>query len=66
MAKEPRYYGSWKGRIIKAIAIDRAQTWTAIRDKTGLSPKTLNKVLSELFDGKVIEKDSDGNVSLTI
>jgi phosphatidylserine/phosphatidylglycerophosphate/cardiolipin synthase-like enzyme len=59
MSKEPRYWGSWKGRVVKAIAIDRAQTWSEIRDHTGLTPDTLNKVLSELYDAKVIEKDKD-------
>ena len=59
MSKEPRYWGSWKGRVVKAIAVDRAQTWSEIRDHTGLTPDTLNKVLSELYDAKVIEKDQD-------
>lgn len=59
MSGEPRYWGSWKGRVVRAIAVDRAQTWNEIRDQTGLSPLTLNKVLSELFDAKAIEKDTD-------
>lgn len=60
MTEEPRYWGSWKGRVVKAIAIDRAQTWGDIRDYTGLSESTLNKVLSELYDAKAIERDDDG------
>jgi len=50
------YWGSWKGRVIRAIAIEGARTWNEIRDRTGLSPKSLNKVLSELFDAEAIEK----------
>jgi phosphatidylserine/phosphatidylglycerophosphate/cardiolipin synthase-like enzyme len=59
MSKEPRYWGSWKGRVVKAIAIDGARTWNEIRDQTGLSPKTLNKVLSELFNAEAIEKKDE-------
>jgi len=50
------YWGSWKGRVIRAIAIEGARTWSEIRDRTGISPKSLNKVLSELFDAEAIEK----------
>ena len=51
-----RYFGSWKGRIIKAIAIDGARTWEEIRESTGLYRTTLNEVMSELFDAKVLRK----------
>lgn len=57
---QPRYWGSWKGRVVKAISIDRAQTWNELRDHTGLSGNTLNKVLSELYDAKAIRKEDDG------
>ncbi len=60
MPEEPRYWGSWKGRVIRAIAIDRAQTWPEIRDLTGLSPKSLNRVLAEMFDAEVLEKGREG------
>ena len=46
--------------MIRAIAIDRAQTWSEIRDITGLSPKSLNKVLAEMFDAEVLRKEADG------
>jgi phosphatidylserine/phosphatidylglycerophosphate/cardiolipin synthase-like enzyme len=65
MSKEPRYWGSWKGRVIRAIAIDRAQTWAEIRDLTGLSPKSLNRVLAEMFDAEVLEKDREGEYWVT-
>ena len=56
MAKEIPYLGSWKGRIIKSIAVDGARTWNEVREKTGLNPKTLNRVLKELFDVEKIRK----------
>jgi phosphatidylserine/phosphatidylglycerophosphate/cardiolipin synthase-like enzyme len=57
--EEPRYWGSWKGRVVRAIAIDGARTWTEVRDLTGLSPKSLNRVLSEMFDAKMLEKQGE-------
>lgn len=60
MAEEPRYWGSWKGRVVKAISLDDARTWNEIRDQTGLSPKSLNKVLSELLSAEAIEKRGEG------
>ena len=55
-----RYWGSWKGQVIKAISIDRASTWSEIRDATGLSEYSLNTALSEMFDAGLLEK-IDGN-----
>ncbi|MGV9170534.1 MAG: hypothetical protein ACOC38_11415 [Promethearchaeia archaeon] len=37
---EPTYWGSWKGRVVKAIAVNGTRTWNEIRYQTGLSPKT--------------------------
>ncbi|MHA1222041.1 MAG: phospholipase D-like domain-containing protein [Candidatus Heimdallarchaeaceae archaeon] len=54
--KELKYYGSWKGRVIKAIVIDGVYTWKEIRDSTGLSPDKLNVVLKELFDAGALKK----------
>ena len=57
MSKEkPLYLGSWKGRVIRAIAIDGARTWNEIREFTGLSPKSLNRTLAELMNAKALEK----------
>jgi len=60
LPKEPVYWGSWKGRVIKAIAIDRAQSWPEIRDLTGLSEKSLNRVLKELYDVDAIYQNPKG------
>lgn len=59
-AKEPTYWGSWKGRVIRAIAISRAQTWSEIREQTGLSEKSLNRVLKELYDVDAIHQNPKG------
>ncbi len=34
---EPRYWGSLKGHVIKAIVWDGAKTWSDIHEYTGLS-----------------------------
>ncbi len=60
MANEPIYWGTWKGRIVKAIAIDGAKTWQEIRDQTGLSPKSMQKVLAELFQLDALTKRGEG------
>ncbi|RLJ04569.1 MAG: hypothetical protein DRP08_01445 [Candidatus Aenigmatarchaeota archaeon] len=60
MTEEPTYWGSWKGRVVKAIAIDGARTWNEIRNQTGLSPKSLNRILAEMFNAEAIEKHGEG------
>jgi phosphatidylserine/phosphatidylglycerophosphate/cardiolipin synthase-like enzyme len=62
----PVYWGSWKGRIIKAITIDRAYTWELLRDLTGLSPTSLNQALSELYDAQAIYKNDKGEYRVNI
>jgi|GEM_PF-1259441 len=57
---EPRFWGSYKGRIIKAIAIDGARTWDDLQQITGFNPKTINGVLSELFSIDAIYKTGNG------
>jgi predicted transcriptional regulator len=54
--KEPRYRGSWKGRVIKAIVIDGAKKWEDIREFTGLSQNSLKRALAELFALNILEK----------
>lgn len=55
-ADEPKFLDSYKGRIIKAIAIDGARTWGDLQELTGFNPKTINGVLSELFSIDAIYK----------
>jgi len=59
-SNEPIYWGSYKGRIIKAIAVDGGRTWTDLQELTGFNPKTVNTVLAELFNTDSIHKTKDG------
>lgn len=45
--------------MIEAITVYRAQTWTDMQDLIGLSPKSLKRVLAELFAAEAINKGSD-------
>lgn len=56
----PVYLGSWKGRVIKSIAVEGARTWNELRDSTGLSPNKLNLVLKELFSAGAMYKTDHG------
>jgi len=57
----PIYWGSYKGRIIKAIALDGAKTWQDLQELTGLSPKSINSALAELFGTDTIYKTKDNH-----
>ena len=66
LVKEPKFWGSWKGRVIKAIVVDNAHHWNEIRDSTGLFEKPLNKALAELFNsGYLHKRDADGTYWVT-
>ena len=54
----PKYWGSWKGRVLTAIALNGEQTWTELLEKTGLSFKALNRALSGLFNDKAVTKSA--------
>jgi len=58
---EPKYWGSWKGRVIRAIAIDDEHSWEDILLLTELSPNTLRKVLAEMFNVNILEKGKDND-----
>ena len=55
----PIYWGSYKGRIIKAIALDGGRSWQDLQELTGFNPKTINSVLAELFNTDAIYKTKD-------
>jgi phosphatidylserine/phosphatidylglycerophosphate/cardiolipin synthase-like enzyme len=57
--KEPRYYGSWKGRVIKAIVIDGIRDWKGLQESTELSPKSLNRAIAELRQIGILTQDED-------
>ena len=61
--KEPRYWGSWKGRIIGAITSYGPLTWREIRDYTGLFTESLNKALAEMYrDGTIMKISYDRHI----
>lgn len=62
---EPKFWGSWKGRVARAIVEYGPLSWGQLRDITGLSKDTLNKVLSEMYDALAIERREDGTYWLS-
>ena len=54
MSVEPKYWGSWKGLILKAIAIEGKRTWSEIQKSTGLNPLSLNQAIKELRDSGIL------------
>jgi len=58
--EEPPFYGSWKGRVLEAIALENIRDWVGIQEYTQLTEENLNKALSELYNLDIIEKLNDG------
>ena len=56
----PPYYGSWKGRVLEAIAVENIRDWNDILDYTQLTRETLNTAISELYTLDLIERKDDG------
>ncbi|QEE14489.1 serine/threonine-protein kinase [Promethearchaeum syntrophicum] len=52
----PRYWFSYKGRILEAITLNGEKTWEELQEFTGFSPTILNKILSELYSLKILSK----------
>jgi len=63
--KEPRFFGSWKGRVISAIVLNNVHDWKNIQYLSELSPDILRKVLKEMFDLRILEKPYDDYYRLT-
>ena len=56
---EPPFYGSWKGRVLEAIALENIRDWLGIQEYTQLTRENLNKAISELYNLDIIEKRKD-------
>ena len=56
----PKYLGTLKGNIIKAIAVDDLREWREIRDKTGLNDNQIKSITDELRSDGVLERRSSG------
>lgn len=60
MTQEPKFWSSWKGRIIRAIVLDGMYTRNEILKTTGLAQTQFETALNELFHSELlIEKDKD-------
>jgi phosphatidylserine/phosphatidylglycerophosphate/cardiolipin synthase-like enzyme len=56
----PNYWGSWKGRIIRAIAIDRLFYEKEIFFASGLPQEEFNIALNELLTTHIVSKNRNG------
>ena len=56
MIKQPRFFGSWKGRVINAIVLHDVHDWKGIQHFSELTPDILRKVLKEMFDLQILKK----------
>lgn len=56
---EPPFYGSWKGRVLEAIALENIRDWLGIQEYTQLTRENLNRAISELYNLDIIEKRKD-------
>jgi len=56
----PRYWGTWKGQVVRAIAEKYALQWDEILSETGLEPSQLNTAISELIDDGVLDREYGG------
>jgi phosphatidylserine/phosphatidylglycerophosphate/cardiolipin synthase-like enzyme len=56
VVNEPRFWGSWKGRVISAIVLHDVHDWRGIQHFSELSSDILRKVLKEMFDLEILKK----------
>lgn len=59
-AVELPYFGSWKGRVLEAIAVGNVRDWNGIMAYTQLTSDCLNLVLSELYNLGLLQRKDDG------
>ena len=57
--EKPPYYGTWKGRVLEAIALENIRDWLGIQEYTQLTKENLNKAISELYNLDIIERKED-------
>ncbi len=61
--EKPKYFESWKGKVALAI-VEGSRTWDEIRERSGLSPRSLNKVLAEMQSSGILTKQEDKSYRL--
>jgi hypothetical protein len=58
-ATEPNFWGSWKGRIIRAIVLDGLYKKNEILKRTQLQEKQFEQALKELFQKQLLEETDE-------
>ena len=55
----PKFWNSWKGRIIRAIVLDGLYTRDKIRKRTQLQEEQFEQALNELFQNELLTEKHD-------
>lgn len=58
--EQPQFLGSWKGRVLEAIAVHNIRDWDGLLAFTELTPDSLNTALSELYVLEILSRADDG------
>lgn len=59
MTEKPRYWDSWKGRILRAVILDDAVLWDEVKQKSGLEHRQMYRAVGELQKKQLIEYSQD-------
>ncbi|MFQ5884745.1 MAG: phospholipase D family protein [Thermoplasmata archaeon] len=67
MSKKPKHWDSWKGKVLRAIIFEKAETWQEVKEKSELTQKQMLKVIRELRrSGKLEYPESKGERRFSI
>jgi len=61
-AREPKFWSSWKGHIIRAIVLDGVYTRNGILKTTGLNETQFETALDELFHAELLIERGKGRL----
>jgi len=59
MSLKPRYWGTQKGEVLKAIVNSKWRTWKEIFEGSKLKQQELDRILSELIDSEIISEEEN-------
>ena len=62
LAREPRFWSSWKGQIIRAIVLDGVYTRNGLLKTTGLNETQFETALDELFHAELLIERGKGRL----
>ncbi len=57
---EPKFWNSWKGRIVRAIVIDGVYTRDEIQKRIMLQPEQFEQAFDELFQNELLTRKHNG------